>query len=355
MASKCVEMTLRGPRCENDATHGDKCYLHAPAGSPPPKLPARPKEAPDTTVSSPERFRQMDPAQGARIQATFVDSQRHVHLRVHFLNAILTDPRVQAAFSRWGKQTKLDRAADAVIRAGKELATAAGVDRWSSLAVWADPIGDEPLTVLTQAVHSLSDADLPAAAESTLPAFIVATDELNERLREYRHQSGSGQSLLNSVGLDWPWLTEALWAGFLRSVRERAYGMREHRTLAVVPGSSQAPNMRLAVNNFQSEFGETIAEVRGRLEAFRAQVESAATRLLRKLDKYEQASVGDRGPKGDTRYLQDWAQWFYRAKVRERPNSPGELAREFKRDPNTVRNGISEAERLLGLAVTPGE
>ena len=51
---------------------------------------------------------------------THADNLRHAHLRAHFMNALLTDPRITELFDLWGKQTGLYRAADAVARAAND-------------------------------------------------------------------------------------------------------------------------------------------------------------------------------------------------------------------------------------------
>ena len=74
---------------------------------------------------------------------THADNLRHGYLRVHFMNALLCDPRIIRLFETWGRETGLYPAADAVARAGRVSHAAKVVEALDSTQV-ADGSAAEP-------------------------------------------------------------------------------------------------------------------------------------------------------------------------------------------------------------------
>lgn len=99
----------------------------------------------------------MPPVGGSLIGKTHADNRRHTYLRAHFMNALVRDPRVVRLFDAWGRETGLHEAADAVARAGAQVARAAKLPR--------NGIG--ALSREDQNARGAHDSDRAAAARGT--------------------------------------------------------------------------------------------------------------------------------------------------------------------------------------------
>ena len=350
----CTATIQRGRRCRNAAVVDGLCHVHAPP-VPQTELPPRPEEAPEAVGPPPPSF---DLHRVAGVAGeTHGDRLRHAYLRAHFMNSLLTDSRVGALFGTWGKQTALHAAADAVAEAGSRLASAANVRHWSDLAEWPEERAGPPGAVIGAILGGLAEGEIPPAARPDLGTFVEAVEHYVEAIEHYG--SCHGNELLapapaafvrETLGLLWAWLAYELVDCFSRDAQARAFGLTETRSYTVELNSPPAPPHISWRAEFEVAEGETVADARERLMEVAAEAWQALSETLDELQGEEQSAIGKR-PKADTRYLQDWAQWFYRARVKTPPDSVASIAREVSRDRRTIDRAIREAERFMSLGV----
>ena len=291
----------------------------------------------------------MHPVAGALAGKTYADNVRHANVRVHFMNALLTDSRVARLFDEWGQQTELFAAADALAQPIQQLAEAVGEPHWTAIGEQSGETDGQPFAAVGALLTALAKANLSAPAVAGLKSFC---DELENFALVFKRNQPLEPSptvfVRETLGLHWCWLALELVDCWYRRLQARAFGFVEQRTYTVVFESPLAPPLTWSAPNFETSAGETVEEAWGRLvdaatEAFRGLRE-----VERALDNAHRKALG-RLPKDDTRYLQDWAQWFYRVRVKEPPESERSVAIDADRDRRTIRTAVRNAERLLSL------
>lgn len=351
-SGRCTAITARGYQCRNRAVYKGRCHLpaHAPEDKPPtPELPPRPADPvvhPAGEAAPPAK--EMHPVAGQLTGETHADNVRHSYVRAHFMNALLHDPRAGKLFETWGRRTGLHEASEAVAAAGRHLADATDVPHWSSLAdvQWPVDAGGSG-EILGSILGELADADVPKEAVRPFGTFVDAVGRYLKRVGAERLSPRPSDFVRRTLGLKWSWLAYELVDSFYRDAQYRAFGLLEERSFTVVLQSRPAPELSWYVD-FETRDGETVVEARERLLETIADTWQAAAKLLQDLDEAEKEAIGRR-PKRDTRYLMDWAQWYYRARVKEPPDSVASIARESGKHRRTIDRGTQEAERLLGL------
>jgi hypothetical protein len=127
-------------------------------------------------------------------------------------------------------------------------------------------------------------------------------------------------------------------------VLTRALGLRYVASGRVV-FEFVAPLIRWQVA-FATQPGDAIADARAQLEraadAFRRQYQNTHETLSR-----TEKELQGRGPKTDTQYLQQWATWFYHARVQRPPETIAAVAIAAGVSPRLVRHGLAGVTRLL--------
>jgi hypothetical protein len=305
---------------------------------------------------------------------THADNLRHAHLRAHFMNALLRDPRVAALFDEWGTQTGLYRAADGVARElRRQLEALRGVriepDGSGGLVVRFD----EALTESVAAVlgtRCRAGRAFPADAFPTTvavgPSLMPHAQGFMERLTRVREAFFASPGtvadafVLDTLKCSWGWLAYELVDSFFRHVQARAFGVGITRSFTVVAQSPPAPRLAWHVR-FETHEGDTVTEARARLLRTAAEAGRAYGDALRAMEHAERKARGRRPKTQDARYLQRWAEWFYRAEVKQPADTVSALAREYSPDHrNTpahqlprrrVQVGIATAKHLLSHGV----
>ena len=311
------------------------------------QLPAQP-ESPSRVTGPPPPSSPMPRVAGALAGETHADNLRHAYLRVHFMNALLTDPRVAGQFDEWGQQIGLYAAADAVAQSSQQFAEAMGAPHWTAITKRSNETDGQPFAAVATRLTALAEANVSAPAMPSLKSFCVEVENFVLFVEKHKPMELSPAEFVQAtLGLQWSWLAYELVDSFFRYVQARAFGVVETRTYTVVSKGPLAPPLTWAVN-FETSAGETVHEAADRFldaatKAFRDRLEVA-----RALDNAKSNARGRR-PKSDTRYLQDWAQWFYRIRVKQPPESERSIAIQVDRGRRTIRNAVRSAERLLGL------
>ena len=290
----------------------------------------------------------MHPVAGS-LSGTYADSLRQAYLRVHFMNALLTDSRVAVLFDDWGRQTGLYAAADAVAQPMQQLAEAIGAPQWAAITKQiAGETDGRPFAAAQSLLAALGEEQLPAPSVAHLKRLCHKANDFLRILGENRlTEPRPAEFVRVTLGLRWAWLAYELVDSFYRYLQTRAFGLVEERVFSVEHKSPPAPPLTWSVN-FKTSAGETVHEAEVRLADVVTEASEALYGVVRSLDNAASKALGRR-PKSDTRYLQDWAQWFYRARVRQPPESQRSIAMGPGLDRRTIRRGIRNVERLLGL------
>src|SRR5439155_6147243 len=236
----------------------------------------------------------------------------------------------------------LSRAADTVARAADDLAHAARVSHWM------DPIQ--------------LDDDEAGRAAPLLAAFETAAEGFWLMLPPGKRPALSPRPaafVRDMLKLRWSWVAYELIDSFFRHVSARAFGARMVRSFTVVAQSPPVPRLAWQMS-FETNEGETVTEARARLLRTAADAGRACSDALRLMKTAERQALGRR-PNQDTGYLQHWAEWFYRAKVKQPADTISALAREYSCEPQTmpardlprrlVQVGIANAKHLLSQGV----
>jgi hypothetical protein len=273
---------------------------------------------------------------------THADNVRHAYLRAHFMNALLTDARITELFDQWGERTGLYRAADTVALAAADFA------RDAKLSHWMDPI-------------QLADDEADRVAP-LVEAFETAAEQFWSMLEPGKRPPLTPRPsafVRDTLKLRWSWLAYELVDSFFRHVSARAFGARLVRSFTVVAQSPPAPRLALHVS-FETIQGETVTEARARLLRLAAEMSRGCRDALRAMEQAERKAHGRR-PKQDTSYLRHWAEWFYRAEVKQPADNVSALAREYSPEHQNapahalprrrVQIGIASAKHLLSQGV----
>ena len=274
--------------------------------------------------------------------ATHADNLRHACLRTHFMNALLTDARITALFDTWGKQTGLYRAAGVVARAAADVSAAAKVSHWMA------------------PIH-LEDDEAGRVAP-LVETFTTEAEQFWLMLRPDKRppfRPRPSVFVRDTLKLRWSWLAYEILDSFFRHVSARAFGARIVRSFTVVYQSPPVPRLVWHVS-FETTEGETVTEARGRLLTTAADACRTYGDALHAMELAERKARGRRS-KRDTRYLQHWAEWFYRAKVKQPADTVSALVRAYAPDHQhtparelprrRVQVGIANAEHLLSQGV----
>ena len=310
------------------------------------QLPARP-ESPSRVTGPPPPSSPMPRVAGTLAGETHADNLRHAYLRVHFMNALLTDPRVAGLFDEWG-QSGLYAAADAVAQSSQRFAEAMGAPHWTALTKWSGETDGQPFAAVATRIGALAEANVSAPAMASLQSFCDALEKFCPVLAKDKLTEPSPAEFVQAtLGLQWAWLAYELVDSFFRYVQARAFGVIERRVYTVAFESPLAPPLTWAVN-FETSARETVQEAATRLVDAATKAFRDCLKVARALDSATRKARGRR-PKRDTRYLQDSAQWFYRIRVKQPPESEASIAREVGRERRSIRNDVRNAERLLGL------
>ena len=305
-------------------------------------------ESPPRVTGPPPPSSPIPAVAGALVGETHADNLRHAYLRVHFMNALLTDPRVAGLFDEWGQQSGLYAAAHAVAQSSQQFAEAMGAPHWTALRKRSGETYGQPFAAVATRIGALAEANVSAPAMAFLQSFCDEAEKFccvleKDRLKE----PSSAEFVRATLGLQWAWLAYELVDSFVRYVQLRAFGIVETSVYTVVFKSPLAPPLSLTVN-FETSAGETVQEAATRLVDAATKAFRDYLKVARALDNATR-KVRGRRPKRDTRYLQDLAQWFYRIRVKQPPESEASIAREVGRERRSIRNGVRTAERLLGL------
>jgi hypothetical protein len=295
------------------------------------------------------------------------------NLRAHFMNALLRDPRVAALFDAWGKRTGLYSGADAVaLEVRRQLEALPGVgiepDGGRGIVVHFDEALTESVTAVLGTrcrAGSAFPADEFPTAVAIGPSLLPHAQGFIERFTRVREaffaspETVAGPFVLDTLKLSWGWLAYELVDSFFRHVQARAFGVGVTRSFTVVAQSSPVP--RLAWHaSFETHEGETVTAARARLLSTAADAWRACGDALRAMEHAERKALGRR-PNKDTRYLQQWAEWFYRADVKQPADTVSALVRESSPDQQKmlahnlprrrVQLGIAKAKQLLSQGV----
>ena len=296
------------------------------------QLPARP-ESPSRVTGPPPPSSPMHRVAGTLAGETHADNLRHTYLRAHFMNALLTDPRVAGLFDEWGQQSGLYAAAEAVAQSSQRFAEAMGAPHWTALTKRSGETDGQPFAAVVTRIGALAEANVSAPAMASLQSFCDALEEkFCPVLEKDRPKEPSPAEFVQAtLGLQWAWLAYELVDSFFRYVQLRAFGVIETRIYTVVSKGPLAPPLTWAVN-FETSAGETVHEA---ADPFGGCRHESISRLLEGgacTGQRQMRNARGRRPKSDTRYLQDWAQWFYRIRVKQPPESERSIAIQVGRD-----------------------
>ena len=178
--------------------------------------------------------------------ATHADNLRHAHLRAHFMNALLTDPRITDLFDQWGKQTGLYHAAEVVARAADGVAHAAGVSHWMEPIQLDDDEADR-VAPLVETFERAAEQFWLMLGPGNRPPF----------------RPRPSAFVRDTLKLRWSWVAYEVVDSFFRHMSARAFGARIVRSFTVVYQSPPVPRLAWHVG-FETHEGETVTEARAR-------------------------------------------------------------------------------------------
>lgn len=253
------------------------------------------------------------------------DNVRHVVVRVAFLNEFRQDERVEAVYHEWRVRFGLQPIALELACTLDKLAQAEGLRHRGELFDDSQALSD------AEGCDELDDR-----ANQLFDALIGRLGGI-----DWEDVGSDAIEFVKSLGLPWPWLAgELLWMFFLEF-----YGFVTGREfveeVSVDPVAQVAPPTEL---QYSSRPDETAREALARLleevhEVIKRLAEPIAElprgRVPANLDAEYEDGVGRYG------------RWFYRQRIRG--ESINAIARDAHFDRATVRYGLREAERLLGL------
>ena len=150
---------------------------------------------------------------------THADNLRHTYLRAHFMNALLTDPRVMGLFDEWGQQSGLYAAADAVAQSSQQFAEAMGAPHWTALRKRSGETDGQPFAAAATCISTFVEANVSAPAMPSLQSFYDEAEKLCRVLEKDRLKEPSPAEFVRAtLGLQWAWLAYELVDSFF-SVR----------------------------------------------------------------------------------------------------------------------------------------
>jgi hypothetical protein len=253
---------------------------------------------------------------------TRAEDERILLARVGFVRAFVPDPRVAACLAEIDRTTGLLAAAERFAPLASTLADRIGVgDRVALLldphigrAIDAVPVTAEYETLVSETMRA---RDAVFLAYTQLDAPIVAAQL---------------EVFLRRVGLPWRWLAIELAEQYSALFWTGMYGHRMEQqrvvSLSIGPGATLRPRP-----------GENPAAAYERSSA------TYAAAVRRYLEARRRAKLA--GAKSDGRYLERYAAWFYRRRLKG--DSSRQIARDAQTSTANVRRGIAVVEPLLDL------
>ncbi len=263
---------------------------------------------------------------------TRTEDERILLARVGFVRVLCADPRVAACLADLNRTTGLLAAADHFAPLASALAGRLGLRNRIELLL--DPhVGSAIDAVPVTAEYEALVVETQRARDAAYRAYTAIEAPVGPSQRETaRRVAAHLEGFLRGVGLPWRWLATELaeqyrglfWAAMYghRMTHERALGLGlgPGATCRPAPGDDPAAAYQRAV-------GPYAADVKRYLAARR------------------RAKLA--GPKSDGRYLERYAEWFYRHRVKGETCS--RIAREVKTSAGNVKRGIAVVEPLLDL------
>jgi hypothetical protein len=275
---------------------------------------------------------------------THAENMRHIIARIELLNCLSEDPRVIAQIETWGNDIGL-------IQAVKELATVLdrqtqcyGLEHRSDLF-----LPDQDLEALTPRDEALAD-ELSQQVSRAL-----------ERYQEAIHRSSPAIEaaityVRDELHLPWPWLAYELYLKLLMDTYQHCIGIEMPMGYRLDPDDPPAAPFSWT---FETRPGETLNAAQHR---FTQEANAAFAQLQVLPDEEAHAPLGRiRKDLEDT--VRRNTRWFYQYQIGKVPQN--KLARTYhaervnepghdKEPPacscrTNVRDGIREAERVLGL------
>ena len=279
------------------------------------------------------------PEKGALAGSTHADNVKHVIARQALIEILIKDERVVDLWWKWGGYTGLNEAAHNLAFAIDQVAVAAGFEDPGSVSVLYETGSDDDV----------------GAFQNSLPLELVegasAADQIfNECIKQLsRHAKRRLQEAVEFVHgtlkLPWNWLA-------LESIQCFQFALIGFATGQILRHDAWAEEIDPLAPEIDVEFhgvpGETVSQALDRLS------ESFLKGFNELRQPYKDQSIPrGRVPTDDEAEFNEgvgkYARWFYRNCL------CGESIRKIGAtdgyDRSTVRYGIDEAERLLGLTV----
>ena len=277
------------------------------------------------------------PVKDALVGSTHAENVKHVLTRLAFMDVMFKDKQVNDLWWNWGDYTGLNETAGNMASVGDQVAEAAGFDNrgyvWELLETGSD---DE-----VSAIDNSLSRELVTAVNTAVNEFIESLDKLpiyTERL--------ANEAIVfvrETLLLPWPWLALELVQCFVYA----AWGCVQGRVLRFEGWAEDkeavAPDVEM---EYKTAPGEPLGHALERLsESFIEAIEKLTE------DGEHQSVPRGRIPVDEELELRDgvgkYARWFYRNRICG--ESIRHIAVSDEYDRATVRRGINEAERLLGL------
>lgn len=277
------------------------------------------------------------PMKDALVGSTHAENVKHVLARLAFMSVMFEDKRVNELWWDWGKYTGLNEAAGKMASAWDQVADAAGVDHRGYVWELLETESDDNVSALENCLG----CELVEAANAALDEFV----QCMEKLRNHADRLTDEATVFvrDTLQLRWPWLALELIECFGYAVLGFALG-RVQRFEGWAEGIEPvAPDVEI---EYKTVPGESLSQAIERLtESFIEAIEK-----ITKPQDHESLPRG-RIPLDEEVELQDgvgkYARWFYRNRICG--ESIRHIAVTDEYDRATVRRGINEAERLLGL------
>ena len=253
------------------------------------------------------------------------------------MNEMFQDTRVNELWLRWGEYTGLNTVAQQFALVADRLAEAAGIVGRGRL--WE--IYETGSEQATATIDNCFDAEQVETAISARDDFLKCMSQLP--LHANRITDETTIFVRDTLQLPWPWLVLELIEGFVKGVAGLALGQVQRTESWAEYEEPLTPDVKL---QFETLPGETVSK------AFERLCESFGEAMNELLQPYEEHFLPrGRVPTDEEDELRGgvgkYARWFYRNRL------CGESIRHISQtdrfDRSTVKRGIVEAERLLGL------